>query len=168
MTKKTIVGLLALATALQGLVLVGMVVKSHWPIWFGQTIQLKALPVDPRSLFRGNYAILNYDISQLQAHQLPFTNKLRQGDKVYVSLKPTDSGVYTFAQASIIKPEGGIFIRGHIQNAHAPYRIVYGIEAFFAPKEKALALERQLQAGALVTIKLLPSGRAALLDVSAE
>ena len=32
----------------------------------GKEIRVKVVPVDPRSLFRGNYARLNYDFSRLK------------------------------------------------------------------------------------------------------
>ena len=36
------------------------------PLWTGKEIRVKVVPVDPRSLFRGNYARLNYDFSRLE------------------------------------------------------------------------------------------------------
>ena len=46
-----------------------------------------------------------------------------------------------------------------------PYRVRFGIEAFFAPKEKALELEKDLRNGGAAILMVSNSGRAALKDV---
>lgn len=56
---------LTLTICLQLMVLTTEFVSSVWPLWFGKPILLKTVPVDPRSLFRGNYVLLNYEISVL-------------------------------------------------------------------------------------------------------
>ncbi|MBT3870270.1 MAG: GDYXXLXY domain-containing protein [Gammaproteobacteria bacterium] len=48
-------------------VLVGMYVTAALPLWTGAEIRLATAPVDPRSLFRGNYALLSYDISEIDS-----------------------------------------------------------------------------------------------------
>ena len=44
----------------------------------------------------------------------------------------------------------------------------YGIEALFAPKEKALALERQLRDSGVAVVRVAPNGKAALVTVEAK
>jgi len=46
-------------------VLTWMLVSHAWPVWTGETIYLRARPVDPRDLFRGDYVVLGYDIDRL-------------------------------------------------------------------------------------------------------
>ena len=135
----------------QVLILAGEYVNSIYPIWFGNEVRLKTVPVDPRSLFRGNYARLNYDISTVPLPETD-TQVLRQHTIIYVSLKQTDKGYYELADTSLAKPEQGIFIRGRLQRRHWAWNgrdqtIKYGIEAFFAPKERALKLEADLRNG---------------------
>jgi uncharacterized membrane-anchored protein len=156
---------LAAVVALQFFVLSGMVVKAAMPLWTGTEIRVKTVPVDPRSLFRGNYAELNYEIGQLPNNALSDFTNLRMGEIVYVSLTPGENGLYRFADASLHKPAEGIFLRGRIVDNHSPYRVEYGIEAFFAPKNKALQLEKDLRNGGVAVLMVADSGRVALYDV---
>lgn len=164
---------LAAAIAFQFLVLTGMYVSAQIPLWTGEEIRLKTIPVDPRSLFRGNYARLEYEISQIPADQFPQDTKLRQGEVVYISLKPGRGGLYKLAGAGLEKPSGGIFLRGRVTGtwfggSHENYRINYGIEAFFAPKEKALGLESDLRNGGVAEVMVSGGGRARLKGVTGD
>lgn len=159
------IGLVA-AVALQFLVLTGMVVKASAPLWTGQEIRIKTIPVDPRSLFRGNYALLNYDISTLPA--TAFQEKpLRQGETVYVRLEEKNN-LYHYAGASLEKPDQGVFLKGRITSRHAPYRVKYGIEAFFAPKQEALLLQKDLRNGGVAILMVTDDGEVALQDIVAD
>ena len=46
------------------------------------------------------------------------------------------------------KPKSGVYIRGRIASVGSGYRVKYGIEAYFMPKQKALAAERSVRQGA--------------------
>lgn len=169
MNRKLVAALIA-AIALQFLVLTGMYVSAALPLWTGQEIRIKTVPVDPRSLFRGNYARLGYDISRLEAEQFPGDESLRNGEVVYISLQPGADGLYQFAAASLEKPAAGVFLRGRVENRRYErqasfYRIKYGIEAFFAPKEKALQLEKELRDGGVAVLMVADSGKARLKEV---
>ncbi len=59
MTRKRLVGLVT-AIIFQGLILIGMYVSAAMPQWTGTEIRVSTIPVDPRSMFRGHYARLNY------------------------------------------------------------------------------------------------------------
>lgn len=165
----------------QGMVLIGMYALSALPVITGSDVLLRTVPVDPRSLFRGNYARLGYDISRIDAaefatHQLAEelhdsypAAQLRTGEVVYVRLRRGEDGMYEFAGAQLTRPERGIFIRGRVRDfwaAEQPqYRVEYGIEAFFASKKTALELERQLAGGGVAVLKVSKSGRARVVDV---
>lgn len=164
-------GLVA-AIAFQFLILVGMYVSAQVPLWTGEEIRLKTIPIDPRSLFRGNYARLEYEISQVSAELFPEGRKLREGEVVYIALRPGRNGLYELAGAGLQKPEGGIFLRGRVSGTwfggdSDKYRVQYGIEAFFAPKEKALGLESDLRNGGVAEVMVSGGGRARLKDVIA-
>lgn len=161
---RIIIGL-SLAIALQLFVVLGMVGRAALPLWTGTEIRVKTVPRDPRSMFRGNYARLNYEIGTLPEELLKAERRIRRGDVVYVSLKQNIDGLYNIADASLDKPEGGIFLRGRIAGHYTPYRVEYGIEAFFAPKKKALQLERDLRKGGVAVLMVTGSGRVALRDV---
>ena len=67
-------------------------------------------------------------------------------------------------------PEQGIYLRGRVSGSPwgGASRVTFGIEALFAPKEKALQLERELRDGAVAVVKVAPNGRAALVKVETQ
>ncbi len=168
MKRKMITTALAIAISLQIIVLAGEYLGATYPLWTGVEIKLKAVPIDPRSLFRGNYARLNYEISSIDAKSLE-GKKPRPGDFIYIKLKPSLEGFYVFDGAGLEKPESGTFIRGRVEKVGQSQRIPvrYGIEAYFAPRETALALERQLRKGGVAQVTIAANGKAALQNVVA-
>lgn len=170
--KGLIIGL-CLTVSFQILFLFAEYGNAVYPLWTGRKILLKTVPVDPRSLFRGNYARLNYEISTLPKKDIETDRELRNGEIVYVKLKPGDNGIYVYDSADLEKPDAGVFMRGRIQmnrwdRRSGPYRVRYGIEAFFASKEKALALEKRLRRNGIAEIMVADSGKAALKTVRGE
>ena len=169
MSKKTITMGLAFIIVLQITVLAGEYIGAVYPLWTGKEIRLKTIPMDPRSLFRGNYARLRYEISSIEGTKLPGKD-LRNGEIVYVKLKPGVDGLCVFDGVSLKKPGSGLFIRGRIQGKHSQrnsvmYDVRYGIEAYFAPKKKALALEKALRGGGVAIIMIAGNGKATLKEV---
>jgi uncharacterized membrane-anchored protein len=173
MNRRIATGLI-LAIVLQFLVLSGIYVNAALPMWTGTEIRVKTVPVDPRSMFRGNYARLSYAFSRLQRKQFPGDAVLRNGEVAYVSLKPGADGLYVPGQVSLEPPGDGLFIRGRISSRHNWMRglnsfpMKYGIEAFFAPKERALQLEKDLRDGGVAVLMVSPGGKARLMDVIAK
>ncbi|WP_444921794.1 GDYXXLXY domain-containing protein [Microbulbifer sp. CnH-101-G] len=168
--KKGLTYALGVAIATQFFILVGMYVKAQMPLWTGELVRVKAIPVDPRSLFRGNYAQLNYDFSRVAKSALAGDRRVREGEVVYVSLKKAPSGLYEFSGASLDKPSEGVFLKGRVVGRNAWraklfYRVKYGIEAYFAPKAKALQLERELRDGGIAELMVAPSGQVTLKNV---
>ncbi len=142
-------------------------VKRVYPLWTGTSVYLKVLPRDPRSLFRGNYARLNYEISNVQLDPKLKDKRIKYGDVIYVPLKEKD-GIWTSDRALSRPPSEGVFIKGRVvsHNSNTSSRVQYDIEAFFAPKEKALALERDVRKGDLFAkVMIAPDGQAVLVDV---
>lgn len=166
--------LLSFMILFQILVLSGEYLNSVYPLWLGREIELDIRPVDPRSLLRGNYARLVYDIRTLgrELFEPGDYERLRRGKPVYVSLAKEGAG-WQPTGASLERPSGGLFIRGRVERTGGMggAAVRYGIEAFFAPKEKALALEKGLRRGggeerkAVARIKVAPGGKAALVGV---
>lgn len=166
MKRSIVVTGLVAAVALQFFVLSGMVIRAALPRWTGTEVRVETIPVDPRSMFRGNYARLNYSFSMLPTEALGDAAGLRVGEIVYVSLQPGGDGLYVMAGASLDRPTDGVFLRGRLLGIQAPFPVRYGIEAFFAPKEKALRLERELRDGGVAVLMVAGNGRVALKDVS--
>lgn len=135
------------------------------PHWSGNTVKLKTVPVDPRSLFRGNYVRLKYAISTLPGRLYRGERVLRENERVYVLLERDDQGVSTASRVVLRQPREGRFIRGRIKRRHSgtdELTLKYGIEAYFAPRHEAKSLERRLRAGTIAEVSLADNGRAAL------
>ncbi len=168
--KSRIVIALITAIGFQLLVLIGMVTLASAPLWTGTEVKIKTIPVDPRSLFRGNYARLRYDISEIHLDQPATDKKIRNGEVVYVLLEAGEKNIYHQKSVTLEKPVTGLFIRGRISHPryhedNNRYQVKYGIEAFFAPKEKALALEDNLREEGIAVLMVSPSGKARLKNI---
>ena len=173
----TLIGLSAVIV-FQGAVLAGEYLNAVYPLWTGTEVKINTVPVDPRSLFRGNYARLNYTISSIPSSDLGVSelahNLPRDHERVYVKLKQGEDGVYVYDGASLSAPTSGVFMRGRIQTQRwdsnpTHYRVLYGIEAYFAPKDKALALERDLRGGGgIATVMVAANGKATLKTVASQ
>ncbi len=150
---------LSLTISAQMMVLATEYLSSVWPLWYGTPVILKTAPIDPRSLFRGNYVRLNYDISSINKYLTK--EDFKPGEVGYVTLKE-EEGVFIATGLHREKPESGVYIRGRIAGARNGYLMKYGIEAYFMPKEKALKAERSVRQGAKAQIYLLGSGKAAI------
>jgi uncharacterized membrane-anchored protein len=161
--KKFLVFGLTLTISAQMLILATEYLSSVWPIWFGTPVILKTAPVDPRSLFRGNYVRLNYDISSIDEGLTE--EQFKRGEVGYVTLKEKE-GVFVATGLKREKPESGVFIRGRVMNVRGRYRMKYGIEAYFMPKKKALEAEKSVRQGANAVVYLLNSGKAAIAELN--
>jgi uncharacterized membrane-anchored protein len=161
------------AIALQLGVLAMEYLGSVWPLWTGEEIRLEIAPVDPRSMFRGNYARLAYTVARVDSKLFEGSEEmLRKGEVVYVFVEEGEGEVWHATRVQLEQPLSGLFLRGRMIRAWShdeqPLQIRYGIEAWFAPKEKALEIEaaaRRSQgegARAYAIIAVSGSGRAAL------
>ena len=74
-----------------------------------------------------------------------------------------------YESAGLTAPGEGVYIRGRVRQrtwAHSPtISVRYGIEALFAPPEKALALEKDLRAGGIAVVMIAAGGKPALKGV---
>ena len=165
MSRRKVAWALGAAVVFQVIVLGGMVTSAAIPLWTGTEVRVATIPVDPRSLFRGNYARLNYPFSILPEGALEGAGLLRTGEIVYVALESGEDGLYHYSEAFLEAPASGVFLRGRILRGSGPLRVRYGIEAFFAPKEKALRLEEELRDGGVAVLKVAANGRAAIEDI---
>lgn len=199
---------LSVAAFFQLAVLAGELLVAVYPRWTGVPVRVLVEPVDPRDLFRGNYARLGYSFNNVSEQLWNGPETLRRGQVVYVTLSPKvlgseetvlsltnatagDDGNTDWVASSITleQPKNVRFIRGRVSFYHhswtqagedddgldadeierpGEYQIEYGVEAWFAPKVKAQALERELRNGAWATLYIAESGRAALVDVETE
>ena len=112
---------------------------------FGDEIKLKAQPVDPLDVFRGNYVVLSYDISRLQV-----IDEVRRGQRLCADLFQSAPGVY--GARVRVRPAAD---RGEGRSAAAPATtprggesvgIEYGIETYYASAERAEEIESSIAA----------------------
>lgn len=165
-----------LAIAFQAFILVWMLISANLPRWFGQEIKVYTRPIDPRSLFRGNYAHLDYPLERisLSKDQALYDKTLRRGEVIYLSLTQDDKGIYIAKTLHLSPPENEIYLQGRVLTAHhaeeySSLRLRFAnINAFFSPKEKALALEQQLRNEAIAVLMVSDSGKAILKTVEAS
>jgi uncharacterized membrane-anchored protein len=152
---------LFLASGLQILVILAMLISTNLPLYFGEEIKLQTQPIDPRSLFRGNFVRLNYNLSPIKTN-IDF----KKGDKIYISLKQKD-GFSVADKAFVNIPD-----KKYIQ-CRATYRDdknymgfkCANIDAFFTNKENALKIEKDLADGGVATIMLF-NGKMTIKNIS--
>jgi len=149
-------GLLFTAVALIQVALIAMMVMDRVRILQGGTeVTLATRPVDPRDFLRGDYVVLDYDISTVPAGDFGAArdSSKDRGSVVYVKLAPKD-GVYAAVSAHRAPVEvaaGEVLIRGRVRGRAdcAPaqptgcssLRVKYGIERYFVPEGEGRGLE---------------------------
>lgn len=123
-------------------ILVGFVAVKEYTLRTGTEVLLKLRPVDPRDLFRGDYVILSYDISNVTVKE---SDKFNESDRIY-TLLTLNGEVAEFAGTSRAKPSGGLFIAGHVATMRATNaRVIYGIESYFVPEGEGRKIERSIR-----------------------
>ena len=170
--------IIVLAVLLQILVLGYMAGEREHILHNGKIIYLRTAPIDPRDLFRGDFVRLNYEISNISAHNLPRNHNPRvtKGEKVYVTLQENSNGLYEFKQVSATQPPDGIYLVGrspydyrHRLPGHS-LMLKYGIEAYFVQQGKGRRIEQrqgsrnQLQIPLEMQIAVGRNGKAVIKD----
>jgi uncharacterized membrane-anchored protein len=168
-----------LAGALQTSAIAAMIVSRALHIQHGREIILDVVPVDPRSLLRGDYVDLSYTISSLPVTLLERSRSAPRGARVYVILErqecSCDSEKWSPAAASlnpitIRDPEKQIELQGNLtwavfefEESNARFWVNYGIESYFVPENTGEELERQARAGTVkAAISVSPEGHAVI------
>jgi len=140
---------LTLGVVFQLLVLAAMMVQPLMTLATGDTILLRVAPVDPRDLFRGDYVILSYDISQptrdgsVAANRSWDAQSHLAGQTIYTRLAPDADGKHWHADGYQLEPPtDGKFIRGTVANFG---NVTYGIEQYFVQEGKGLEYEQAVR-----------------------
>ena len=152
---------IVLLVVVQVAALVTMVADKQWTLNTGTPVVLQTEPVDPRSLFMGDYARLAYPISRLHLDgetALGGDKDFRRHDTVWVALKPDPDGakaVSVHHQRRAIAP-GLLALKGEVQNL-ADYdwdrttsksvkqrtlQVRYGIEQYYVQEGTGRQVER--------------------------
>lgn len=129
----------------------------------GVEVILQTVPVDPRSLLQGDYAILDYEIAALPDYlQDP---PPPAGSTVSVFLAESDNGVWQAVDYRAGRPlpghdHGGTYIRGAV---NAQGRLNFGIGTYFIPEGTGHIIENA--ADVKVAVSLDADGRAVIKRV---
>ena len=149
---------LVLIVILQTLVLVSMVGMKQWTLNTGTPIVLETRPIDPRSLFRGDYVRLNYAINTLRLAELPLDREFKKHERIYALLKKADpywKPISLHHERPVILPDH-VVIKGEVVGVSNRrwnremrsweeidhVRVHYGIENYFVPEGTGRELER--------------------------
>lgn len=145
---RTWIAVIAVAIA-QTAVLLYMIWDRANLVATGREIVLDIVPVDPRSLMRGDYVIFSYDISNKPAGGAP--GEFRSGEAVHVTIDNA-SGKWNIAAVSKDTPATvtptQLVLKGFIVNAWAgegqrqDLMLRYGIESYFIPEGTGGDLEK--------------------------
>ena len=166
----TVTARLAVVVVLQTLALIAMIAMKQWTLNTGTLVVLETQPIDPRSLFRGDYVRLNYTISELKPQALAGDNAFRRHDPLYLVLEPGEpywrpvsvhrrKPALAGAQVAIKGEVQYINHRGRFEgaaNESEPIQVMqvrYGIESYFVPEGEGRALERP-QADEVVSLRI--------------
>ena len=146
----------------------------------GQEVRLETVPVDPRDLFRGDYVVLDYRISSVELPK-DATSAFRRGQKVFVTLRPNETGKATAVAISPDRPAvsgADIVIQGTVTAASVcPFgasgirdckletravHVKYGLESYFVPQGEGKKIESTEKSRLEVVAAVTPSGQAAI------
>lgn len=151
------------AALLQTGILYASIEKRASVLRSGHEIVLQTKPVDPRDLMRGDYVILGYDITSIDRKIIQGT-PANGSRAVYVSLKPSDHGIWNMSRASFTPftdmASDEVQIRGQSTYAISDYpdgiiNMRYGIERYYVPEGEGRAIEdsqRDLDITAVVAV----------------
>ena len=148
--------LLFAVVAAQVIGLVAFVAVREGTLRQGREITLQTVPVDPRSLLQGDYAILDYEIARL--HE--YLRDSPRGTTIYAI--PRECGdVWCDYQQTRRKPDpGDVYIRGRINDRG---RLDFGIGTFFVPEGTGHLVENARDVK--VVVALDSSGNAVIKQV---
>ncbi len=115
---------------------------------FGREVRVRAQPVDPVDIFRGNFVVLRYEFSTVAVGF-----EVARGDRVCVRLE--ERGDAWTGSFGLPEPMGDTAICGRARDDAGPgerVEVEYGIETYFASAERAQELERSIARGELYAV----------------
>ncbi len=111
----------------------------------GREITLQTAPVDPRSLFQGDYAILDYEIAEVPAR----LSERPVGADVYVVLVECGE-VWCAARYARARPDAAdVYIRGVVNQRG---RLDFGIGTYFVPEGTGHIIEQAQDVKVVVSL----------------
>lgn len=142
----------------------------------GQEIVLPIVPVDPRDLFKGDYVRLGYQISRAPGTVVE-TPEPQFKQVGYATIAPNAEGVWAVTKITARYPQavpaGSHIVQARTQGAwkqgSGQLWLTYGLERFYVPEGKGLALEKAARDKKLEAIVAVDSrGRTAIKGLSID
>jgi uncharacterized membrane-anchored protein len=180
----------ALLAALQLGIPLSMLASRAAVLRDGTEIRLAVMPQDPRSIMRGDYSHLSYEIGRLtdvrMEGEIPECGPSDREScmltrvPVYVVLRLDENGTYRVQQIDRKAPsKGTLFIKGKVSagtytekaSAKCPQgqcfsgTIVYGIEDWFGPQGVPATVDRAARGSLTAIARVSQSGEAVLADL---
>jgi len=174
---------LVIVVVLLSLTLTAMIVSRQSILNTGEVIVLETRPIDPRSLFRGDYVRLNYLINELHLDEIEGDSAFMKNDSIYVVVEEDQNNppfwkpVAAYSSPPQNLKQGQIYMHGVVDwmdtrrwNTEkedfediVQVSVLYGIENYFVPEGEGLKLERP-ETGDEVTLEIAvdDQGRSAI------
>ncbi len=140
----------------------------------GREIVLDVTPVDPRSLFRGDYVILSYgNISRVDLKELK-AGDANKGATAFVTLRKDAAAAWQPVAITDDYPrdigKADVVLRGHVERSGGSSAMVrYGIEAYFVQEGTGREIERMIGEKKIqVVVAVDEGGRAAIKALIAD
>jgi uncharacterized membrane-anchored protein len=152
-------------------VILGYIIQSRAAILgSGAEVVLKTAPVDPRDFLRGDYVVLNYDISSVPVSTVVGGIPPEAGERsLWVRLKRQDDGFWGIAESSFraLPPQPDTVVLRSLpfysygSNAGGDIRVEYGIERYYVPEGQGKPLEEARNGGSVsIAVRVSPAGSA--------
>jgi len=159
-----------LVAGLQTLIL-GYIIQSRASILAnGTEILLKTAPVDPRDFLRGDYVVLNYDISSVPVSTVTGGIPAEAGEQtLWVRLKRQQDGFWNIVESSFKELPAApdtVVLRSLPFYSYGPssgetIRVEYGIERYYVPEGEGRPLEEARNEGVVSIAASISSSGAA-------
>jgi uncharacterized membrane-anchored protein len=159
-----------LVAGLQTLIL-GYIIQSRASILAsGAEVLLKTAPVDPRDFLRGDYVVLNYDISSVPISTVTGGIPAEAGEQtLWVRIKRQPDGFWGVVESSFAKLPAAsdtVVLRSLPFYSYGPgsgetIRVEYGIERYYVPEGEGKPLEEARNEGVVSIAASVSSSGAA-------
>ena len=119
-----------------------------------ERVTLATRPVDPRDLFRGDYVVLDYEISTINTSDTPWNAAIADvGQTVWVTLDTRERIARPVAVSDWGPAPDAPSIRGTVTRTSGDtVTIEYGIEEYFVPEGTGREVERAQEVDVVVAI----------------
>lgn len=115
-----------------------------WLQFNGREITLATTPIDPRDLLRGDYVIINLELTNLPVSLPGGSSDFQRGSEIYVELEVDADGIARAKRVDRQLPKGAsLVLAGKVSRVLADtIRIDYGLDTFFVPEGTGKAIEQ--------------------------